>query len=115
MSVNVGTTRKKNVISLCKFYGSQTNLARALTPSNLTQQILSHICSSKMSWRRLREDEARYIERTLVIPAGWMDRDNFVGAGWKVIGQYRKLRVEERAIASCLSTFVMEHLNAETH
>jgi hypothetical protein len=116
MSVGVGTARRSNVIFLINIHGSQTKLARALTPTNLTQQILSRICSNKMSKRRfLKEDEARYIERTLCIPAGWMDRENWVGAGWKLIGQYRKLGVEERAIASSLSTFVLERLSVEAH
>lgn len=115
MSVDVGTARRSNVTSLIKKYGSQTELAHALTPSNLTQQILSRICSGKKSRRRfLKEDEARYIERTLGIPAGWMDRENWVGDGWKLIVQYKKLGVEERAVASSLSNFTMERLNAET-
>lgn len=116
MSVGVGTARRSNVIFLINKYGSQTELARTLAHATLTQQILSRICSDKKGKRRLlKEDEARYIERTLGIPAGWMDKENWVGAGWKLIGQYSKLGVEERAIASSLSTFVMERLNAKTH
>jgi hypothetical protein len=116
MSVHVGTARRSNITSLIKQYGSQTELARALTPSNLTQQILSRICSGKKSRRRsLKADEARYIERTLDIPAGWMDRENWVDDGWKLIGQYRNLGVEERNIASRLCTFAMERLSSDIH
>lgn len=114
MGAGVGTARRSNVTFLINIYGSQTKLARALAHATLTQPILSRISSNKRKRRLLKEDEARYIERTLAIPAGWMDRESWVGVGWKLIGQYRKLGEEERAIANSLVTFVLERLSTET-
>ena len=69
MSDDVVTARRNNLTFLINIHGSQTKLALVLAHTTLTQQILSSIERKK---RRLNADEARYIERTLVIPAGWI-------------------------------------------
>lgn len=106
-----GKARRSNIIFLIeKIYKTQSELARIINHGTLTQPILSRIERGK---RRLKNEEARDVEQILGVPAGWMDRENWVRIAWPLIMEYRKLDKEERAIASRLSTFVFERLNAE--
>lgn len=89
---------------LIVIHGSQTELARVLNHSTLTQPILSSIQRRK---RPLHSHEARDIEKILGIPDGWMDRNNWVRTGWKLAKEYRMLGPDERAIANKLLSFAL--------
>lgn len=73
MAIPVSRSRRENLDFLCRCHGSQSQLARVLADKCLTQPIVSSILRRK---RRMRENEARDVERKLNIPNGWMDRCN---------------------------------------
>ena len=86
-------------------YGTQTELALKLNHKVLTQQIISSIQNKK---RTLRPHEARDIEKTLGIPKGWMDKDDWVSSGWSLIKDYRNLDDNEKEIVNRIVNFVIE-------
>lgn len=104
MSNNPRASRRGAVDYLIRIHGSQSNLARVLKHPTLTQPILSSVQRGK---RSLEAHEARAIEGALGIPSGWMDRNNWVRAGWRVIKEYRNLGTKEREIVDRMVAFVV--------
>ena len=106
MAISANVARRSALDFLITIHGTQTELAHILNHPTLSQPILSSIQRKK---RFLHPHEARDMEGILDIPDGWMDRDNWVRAGWKVVKEYRTLGAKEKAIANQLLAFAIEH------
>jgi hypothetical protein len=103
---NISVVRRNNVMSLVYHYGSQTKLAATLASNILTQQILSAIMKGK---RALQPHEAREIETTLVIPNGWMDKQDsieVIRGSYGLITKYRLLSKNDRDLFNDMAAFV---------
>lgn len=103
--MNEISSRRSALDFLVIKYVTQTELANKLNHRVLTQQIISSIQHKK---RALHPHEARYIEKTLGIPNGWMDKDNWVSSGWSLIKEYRNLEDNEKEIVNRIVNFVKE-------
>ena len=106
MAVHESVARRNALIFLIGCYGTQTELARILAHGTLTQPILSSIERRK---RPLHPHEARDVERIIGIPDGWMNRENWVRDGWKLITEYRHLGEKEKSVANRMVSFALEH------
>lgn len=108
MGLNVRDVRSGNIIYLItkKYANNQSSLARALGNKGYQRKLSNYMINEK----KMPEAEARWIERDLVIPTGWMDIENGVRDGWELIMKYRKLTEEERVTVNSFSTFVLERL-----
>jgi hypothetical protein len=105
MSTAVNNSRKDVIDFLVRKYRSQTELAKALNHTTITQPNISLIQNHK---RYIRTNEARDIEKTLGIPKGWMDKDNWVRSGWSLIKEYRNLEDSEKELINRIVNFVIE-------
>jgi hypothetical protein len=111
--------RKENLRFLVKEYGSQSALARAIAPSNLTQPIISQMLNKQRRIgngrmgivRGFNGDEARSVERQLGIPHFWMDKYSF-DLAWPHIKQFQKLSPEIRNVVGSLIDFVSGNRSA---
>ena len=101
---NVLKNRRENLHWVIKVLGSQTEVASKLNHEVLTQQILSSIVRGK---RPMHEGEARTFEKKIGIPAGWMDKPDWVKDGWNLIKAYRSLDNDNRQFISKISTFII--------
>lgn len=103
--MNVNVKRRENLDFLVACYGTQTDLAKVIVKSGVTQPIISSILRKK---RVLEAYEARNIETELGIPRAWMDRFDLRQA-WKHIRKFRVLGAETKTLFNEMLEFSEEH------
>jgi hypothetical protein len=105
--------RRENLQFLVDLHGTQTELAQKIPSSGLTQQNISRILVGTKpkgrgrGRRQLDANEARGIEKDLIIPDIWIDNYDLRQA-WSVVKTFQGLSQIERGIVNDIIRFVVE-------
>lgn len=78
-------------------------LAGRINYYDLSQPTLSDILRSKRSFH---DYEARVIEKNLMLPHLWMDKDFWLKDGWELVEEYRKLTESQQNVFNKVAQFV---------
>ena len=76
-------------------YGTQTALAVGLLGSGYTQSSISNLLLLKSPFY---DHKARTIEKYLVLPTYWLDKEDWIRSGWDLIETYRNMSKNEKRV-----------------